>query len=78
MGLGIDFIFADGSTYHIGMCYSSFHMRVMTLDEMTEYDFTDHDGVYTGKQLDFLIHCLLRSGYLDKDFSTRPIRAEFN
>jgi len=78
MGLGIHFIFADGSTYYISMCYSSFSSKVMTVSEMIEYGFTDHDGVYTGIKLTFLIHCLRRSGYLRENFSSRPIRAEFN
>jgi len=37
MGLGIHFIFADGSTYSISMCYGSFSNIVMHQSEMREY-----------------------------------------
>jgi hypothetical protein len=49
----------------------------MSLEEMEEWNFTNHDGVYTESQLDFLIYCLVRSGYLEKPFDSKPYKAVF-
>jgi len=59
MGLDIEFHFNDGSTYNVHMCYSSFSRRVMSLEDMISWGFTDHDGCYTGNRLDFLISRLV-------------------
>jgi len=70
MGLCIELHFADGTIEDVHMCYSSFSGRVMTLEDMEEYGFTDHDGEYTGRALEFLIERLEESGYLAKKKKT--------
>jgi hypothetical protein len=78
MGLDIVFYFEDGRTDNIRMRYSNFSRRVMRLREMIRYKFTDHDGCYMGRQLDYLIRCLDRSGYLRKPYDPKPYKAEFH
>lgn len=77
MGLAIIFYFVDGSYHCVSMCYSSFSGKVMQPFEMRKFGFSDHSGVYTGIQLEFLIFRLLESGYLKENFTSQPIRAEF-
>jgi len=77
MGLHIEFHFDNGRIHNVHMCYSNFSNRVMRIQDMVEWGFTDHDGDYTEGRLDFLIDCLVRSGYLKKPFDLRPLIAKF-
>jgi hypothetical protein len=77
MGLDIVFYFKDGTTTNIHMCYSNFSGRVMNLYDMIKWDFTDHDGTYTGLRLEFLMYRLIQSGYLKARYSPKPYKAEF-
>jgi hypothetical protein len=44
------------------MCYSSFSKKVMELEDMIKWGFTDHDDHYTGDALKFLVVRLIASG----------------
>jgi hypothetical protein len=77
MGLGIVFYFQDGKRESVCMCYSSFSTRVMDLDDMIRWGFTDHDGEYTGAALEFLVERLVASGYLEKKYDPMPTVAVF-
>lgn len=77
MGLDIEFHFSNGQVYNVHMRYSSFSNRVMSIQDMIKWGFTDHNGCYIEGQLDFLLNCLTRSSYLKKPFDPRPFKAEF-
>jgi hypothetical protein len=77
MGLDIVFYFEDGSTTNIHMCYSNFSRRVMSLEDMIKWNFTDHDGTYTELKLAFLIYRLVQSGYLKECYNPKPYKAVF-
>ena len=77
MGLGIVFYFADGKKDEVNMCYSSFSNRVMGLDDMIKWGFTDHDGHYVGEALNFLVNRLVASNYLPEKYDPMPILAIF-
>jgi hypothetical protein len=77
MGLDIVFVNKDGTTFNVHMCYSSFGDRVMSLDDMINWGFTDDSGRYSGKQLEFLINRLVKSEYLEKRPNPMPIKAVF-
>jgi len=77
MGLDIEFHFDNGRIHKVHMCYSNFSNKVMSIQDMIKWGFTDHDGNYIEGQLDFLIDCLIRSRYLKKSFDFRPFIAKF-
>jgi len=77
MGLDIKFYFADGKEDEIHMRYSSFSNRVMGLDDMIKWGFTDHDGHYRREALNFLVDRLVASGYLEKKYDPMPVLAIF-
>lgn len=77
MGLSIYFYFEDGKQDSLHMCYSSFSNRVMDLEDMIRWGFTDHDGHYTGAALEFLVNRLVASGYLKQKFDPMPMIAVF-
>lgn len=77
MGLSICFYFKEGKDDTVNMCYSSFSEKVMDLEEMIKWGFTDHDGQYTGPALEFLIDRLVAAGYLKEKYDPMPIKAVF-
>lgn len=77
MGLSIHFYFEGGKQDYLSMCYSSFSTKVMDLEDMIRWGFTDHDGHYTGAALEFLVNRLVASGYLKKKYDPMPIIAVF-
>lgn len=77
MGLSICFYFEKDKNDTVNMCYSSFSKYVMNLEEMIKWGFTDHDGVYTGAALEFLVNRLVAAGYLQEKYDPMPISAEF-
>ena len=77
MGLSIVFYFSDGKEETVNMCYSSFSTRVMRLEDMEKYGFSDWEGSYVGEALDFLVDRLVASRYLSEKYDPMPILAEF-
>lgn len=77
MGLSIYFYFNTDKSDVVNMRYSSFSNKVMNLEEMVKWGFTDHDGHYTGAALDFLVDRLVASGYLQEKYDPMPIIAVF-
>lgn len=77
MGLCIELHFENKTTIDVNMCYSSFNKKVMSLNEMIKWNFTDHSGCYEGKALRFLIQQLVKSDYLKKTPKLRPVKAIF-
>ena len=77
MGLSICFYFEKDKSDTVSMCYSSFSKYIMNLEEMIKWGFTDHDGVYTGAALEFLVNRLVAAGYLQERYDPMPISAEF-
>lgn len=52
------------------MCYSSFETKVMPQQKLFNWN-----KVYKGSQLDYLIYCLVKSGYLEKPYNPKPYAA---
>ena len=77
MGLAIVFYFADGKEDTVYMRYSSFTTRVMKLEDMRKWGFTDHDGSYAGEALNFLVNRLVASNFLPEKYNPMPILAIF-
>lgn len=77
MGLSIYFYFEEDKSDVVSMRYSSFSNKVMDLDEMVKWGFTDHDGHYTGSALEFLVDRLVAAGYLQEKYNPMPIIAVF-
>ena len=78
MGLSIYFYFKNKDECDVvNMRYSSFSNRVMHVEDMVKWGFTDHDGHYTGAALEFLVDRLVASGYLQEKYDPMPIIAVF-
>ena len=77
MGLSICFYFKEDRDDTVNMCYSSFSEKVMNLEEMIKWGFTDYDGQYTGSALEFLVDRLVAAGYLQEKYDPMPIIAVF-